>query len=53
MARKGKKVVHKYKLRHLDKWKKLQAQEERPEPKVNPNVNQLWDWNTLEDVKVK
>lgn len=36
----------------MDKWKDLQEQPEKVEPKVNPNVNALWDWNTLEDVKL-
>lgn len=53
MARKGRKVVHTYELKYLDKWRALMEQPEPPpKPKTNPNVNQLWTWDTLEDVEV-
>jgi hypothetical protein len=55
MAKKGKQVKHTYKIKHADKWKALMA---IPEPvkvtaKESANINQLWRWDTLEDVAVK
>lgn len=49
MAKKGRKVKHTYKLKHLGEWEKLRANYEPP--KINNNTNQLWRWDTLEDVK--
>lgn len=58
MARKGKQVKHTYRIKHLDKWKLLMA-DATPEPepvknvaKSSTNTNQLWRWDTFEDVEV-
>lgn len=57
MARKGKQIKHTYKIKHADKWKALMAvaisEPVKIVPKESANVNQLWRWDTLEDVAVK
>ena len=52
MAKRGREVKHTYKLKHMDQWKKLTVQPEaKPIPKPETkNINQLWRWDTLEDI---
>lgn len=61
MARKGRRVEHTYKLRHMDKWKELMKPEtKKPKSEAKPeegekvklkNINELWEWDTLKDVQ--
>ena len=54
MAKKGKQIKHTYQIKHADKWKELMAIPEPVNalPKESANINQLWRWDTLEDVDV-